>query len=352
MSAEEVGVLGVATFRGFGHSRGSPHYEVSVDPTMQRMLSELNAETEAKRLRTETAMHTPEGRKKAAEAKLAEKKRKESNWLSRVIIDRGNGWKPIWGTAEDQELRIYTLVDGGEHRFWGTKPLGMGIDDFWYKYDPEVKRYEDRQQETPVNPNAPTGPLIGEPPRSLPSANKVAAKSRTGQRTSEINPTHRTKKSTTKSPKVNKSTRRSLANKVDAGHPELEGQIRDVKVITSAHANSRTTRAKTAGIASSAQQEGPTEDGGSPPSKLPRGRPTAKAKAAPKDDTSHPKRPRGRPATKGMTTESPPKQKSIPAVKGNARVTKSSQAERRPSAPSTHKMRTRREGPAELLQLT
>ena len=39
----------------------------------------------------------------------------------------------------------------------------MGIDDFWDKYDPEVRRYEDRQQETPVNPDAPTGPLIGEP---------------------------------------------------------------------------------------------------------------------------------------------------------------------------------------------
>lgn len=100
---------------------------------------------------------------------------KENNWASRVILDRGNGWKPIWGSAKDEELRIYTLLKTFEHRFWGIKPIGMTIHEFWHKYDPEVKRYHDRQQETPVNPDAPVGVLIGEPPKSL-TTKETAAK--------------------------------------------------------------------------------------------------------------------------------------------------------------------------------
>lgn len=102
-------------------------------------------------------------------------KEKERNWASRVILDRENGWKPIWGSAKDEELRIYTLLDTFEHRFWGIKPIGMTIHEFWHKYDPEVKRYYDRQQETPVNPDAPVGELIGEPPKSL-TTEETAAK--------------------------------------------------------------------------------------------------------------------------------------------------------------------------------
>lgn len=101
---------------------------------------------------------------------------KERNWAFRVILDRKNGWKPIWpDSAKDEELRIYTLLDTFEHRFWGIKPIGMTMDEFWHKYDPEVKRYHDRQQETPVNPDAPVGELIGEPPKSL-TTEETAAK--------------------------------------------------------------------------------------------------------------------------------------------------------------------------------
>lgn len=342
---------GSAPFGRFGYPSERPETWVPMTPEMEKIMLATNAHIEAERAKAEAAMNTLQGRKKAAEAKLAEKKRKESNWLSRVIYDRGDGWKPIWGTAKDEELRIYTIVDSGEHRFWGIKPIGMGIDDFWEKYDPEVKRYEDRQQETPVNPDAPVGNLIGEPSRSLLPYKKAVVKPRKQQKPSEINSTHRVRKST-ESQKVNKNTRRSLVDKVDAGQPGLGGLVREVAVTATAHASGRTTRKSTAGTSSSAQQEKATKEGVSAPSKLPRGRPAAKAGVAAKDDTSsHPKRPRGRPAAKGRPIETPPKQKKTPAAKGNARVTKSSQTERRPSAPSTHRMRTRREGPAELLQL-
>ncbi|CAD6568628.1 MAG: hypothetical protein ASARMPREDX12_001606 [Alectoria sarmentosa] len=302
---------------------------VPMNPDIMKGMAALTAHIEAQRAKVEPNLNTPEGRKRAAEVKLAEKKRKENNWLSRVIIDRGNGWKPIWGSAVDEELRIYTLVKSDEHRFWGIKPIGMGIDEFWEKNDPEVRRHEDRQQETPVDPNAPTGTLIGEPLRNTTPPKKVAAKQRRRQRTPEINPTHRIRKPSTvsTSSKMNKSTRKSLADKVDAVHSELEEQARDMTEST--FATGRATRNKKVITASGAQQ------------------------AATKLRASAPsERPRGRPPVKGKLTEQSPKQEKTPAVKGNAKVTKSSQIKQRPSAlPSTHKMRTRRKGPAELLQL-
>ena len=349
MSAEEVVNSGVSQFRGFGHPRESAPYEVSVDPTMQRMLAEVSAGMEAEKVRKEAEMDTPEGRKKAAEAELAEKERKKSNWATRVVMDRKNGWKPIWGTVEDEELRIYTLLDTGEHRFWGTKPTGMGIYEFWDRYDPEVRRYEDRQQETPVNPDAPAGPLIGEPQRTPRPPDKAATepKRRPGtsmvapppptepvqrkkvttkpgrpQKTPDLNPTHRVRKSTTESttesPEVNRKTRKSLTDKLVAGHRGVEDQTQEVS--GTARARGRPTRNKAAVTASSARQE----------------------------TTSEAKRPRGRPATKEKRAGKPPSQEEkSPAVKGNARVTKAP----RPPAPSTHTMRTRRAGPAEPLRL-
>lgn len=338
MSAKEVLNSGVGQFRGFGHPSESPPYEVSVDPTMQRMLSELNAGLEAKRLRAEVEMNTPAGRKKAAEVELAEMERKKSNWASRVVIDRGNGWKPIWGTVEDEELSIYTLLDTGEHRFWGIKPIGMGIYEFWDKYDPEVRRYEDRTQETPINPDAPAGPLIGESPRSLPPPSKAAA-TRKSRKPPEINPTHRVRKSTTDSSKVEPS-------KVDK---KLRKSLPQQKAPTTAHSTSRPTRNKTAVPIADSQQDPATEQGTSTPSSRPRGRPAAtKQKPDANDEDALPsKRPRGRPPTKARLAEKNPKQKKTTAVRGNARVTKSA----RPSAPSVHNMRTRRKGPAEILQL-
>ena len=261
---------------------------------------------EAQRLQEEAEMNTPE-RKQAA------KREKENNWGRRVVIDYGNGWKPIWDLlAKDEELRIYTLLDSGEHRFWGIKPIGMDNFEFWDKYDPEVKRYDDRQQETPVNPDAPVGPLIGEPPKNL-TTEEAATKPVKRQKTPNINSTHRVRKSTAQSRKPGKN---------------------------------RTKRAKTV---SSSQQKQATEYEGS--SKYPEGGPASKVKAATKDVTMPPKRPRGRPPVERKPTGRLPKQKNMPAVKEKAGVQRSRRADRPGPLASIHKMRTRGKGPAELLRL-
>lgn len=343
MDVDQAGDSGRRLLGSIGYPREILQNTVPMDPEMKKGMAAINAHIEAQRAKAEPNLNTPEGRRQAAEAELTEKERKKSNWASRVVIDRGNGWKPIWGTVEDEELKVYTLLDSGEHRFWGIKPIGMGIYEFWDKYDPEVRRYEDRTQETPVNPDAPTGLLIGEPPKSPPSLTTASATSKRRQKTPKINPTHRVRKPTAESSKVNKNTQKFLADKVDARHSGLEDQVREMA--GTAPANGRSARNKKAATASGAQQAA-TKDRDSVPSKRPRGRPPIKEKLAKKS----PKQ-KKTPAVKGALAETSPKQKKTPAVKGNARVTKSSQTKRGPSAPSTHEMRTRGKGPAELLQL-
>ena len=349
MSASQAVYSNFGLFGGSDYAREQSQNTVPCSPEMARSLEAMNAHIEAQRLQMEAEMDTPEGRKKAAEMKLAEIERKKSNWFSRVIHDRGNGWKPIWGTAEDQELRIYTLIDSGEHRFWGVKPIGMTIHDFWENYDPEVKRYEDRQQETPVNPDAPAGPLIGEPPRrSIPK--RATAKPVKRSKTPELKSNKGVRKPKTPPRKPQQNTRKSLARMSDAGHPELERQSREVP--TKPHIVGRSTRTKIADTASSSQQKEAKKDESSVNFQQPRGNPNTKTKAVGKGDTVPSKRPRGRPPMERRSTERPPKQSKTPATKENAGVQKVRRAERlRPLAPSTHKMRTRAKGPAEPLRL-
>ena len=349
MSANQALYSSSGLFGRLGYPSEQPQNTVPLSPEMARSIEAMNAHIEARRLQMEAEMNTPEGRKKAAEMKLADIERKKSNWFSRAFHDRGNGWKPIWGTAEDEEMRIYTLLDSDEHRFWGVKPIGMTIYDFWEKYDPEVKRYEDRQQETPVNPDAPAGPLIGEPPRS-PIPKRAAAKPVDRPKTPELKSNQRVRKSKTQPRKSNRNTRKSLARMLDAGHPELERQSREVP--TKPHVGGKLIRTKLVDKASSSQQKEAKKDEGSVNFQHPRGAPNTKTKAIGKDDTVPSKRPRGRPPMKRKSTERPPKQRKTPATKENAGVQKVQRAERlRPLAPSTHKMRTRGKGPAEPLRL-
>ena len=291
-------------------------------------------------------MNTPEGRKKAAkeaEAELAEKRR---SWGTRAWALPMDGFVGITDSARDKELKIYTRTYDLKHKFWGIKPVGMAIWDFWDIFDPEVKRYYDANQETPASPEAST---VAPPPTDSPQHIKVTTKPRRRQASLNINSTNRVKKSTIQSPRVNKNTQKSLAHNIDAGHPALEAQIREVPIVTPV--SDRTTRKRTAETVANAQQHA-TEGRSSAPSKPRRGRPPAKAKTPAKGDTLPPKRPRGRPPVKTKPTEGPPKPKKTPAVKGNARVTKPPQTERRrPPVPSTHKMRTRGKGPAERLQI-
>lgn len=346
---------------------GSPSNLIPEYPEVQRLMDAMDAEREMETRRKEIEMDTPENHQKAAEAKMAERERKRIDFhfgraMSKHVRE---GWKQIGGDLKDEEIRVYT-TDYKQRRFWGIKPAGMVMYEFWEQNDPEISRYDDNIAITWANPLIPppitasnedmpviwAGPGLNPdvtapelPTPEAPPPTKAAAKSKKRQRTPDVNPTHRVRKSATESPKVKKNTRKSLADKVSAGDSRLEDQVREVPM--AAPANGRPTRNKAAVIATDAEQKSATEDGGSVPTKRPRGRPATKTKPVANDS----KRPRGRPPAKGKQVEKQSKQKKAPTVKGNARVTKSQKAKPRPSAPSTHKMRTRREGPAELLRL-
>lgn len=378
-----------------GSINGGSSNLVPRDPEMQRFLDAMNAESDTERARKEVEMNTPRNRQKAYEAEVAERERKRIDFhFNRAMPgSMEEGWRHILGEMADEEIRVYT-TDYERRRFWGIKPAGMGMYDFWEQNDPEVGRFDDNIAMTWKDPLIPppvttydeNNPVIwagqglnpdSTPPRTsiakAPPPNEAVAKPRSRQKTPGVNPTHRVRKSTAVSPKVNKSTRKSLADKIDTGHPGLEDQVREVGV--TARASGRPTRNETAVTASGAQQETAWEDPRSAHSRRPRGRPAAKAKPAAKDETSSAskrprgrpaantkpatkdedelpsKRPRGRPPVKAKPAKKSPEQKKTPTVKENARATKALQRERRPSARSTHKMRTRGEGPAELLQL-
>lgn len=317
------------------------------DPEMQRLVDTMNAERDAEKVREEAEMDTPENRQKAFEAEVAERKERKYNFhISRALPSNVmEGWKLIGADRPDEEIRVYTRTYDWKHRFWGIKPIGMTMDEFWEQHDPEVTRVHDAQQEFPVDPERPLGPLIGEPIKDPPPPTGNAAKPRRRQKSPEVNPTHRVRKSSAESSKVDKMTRKSVVDRGGAGDSGLQDQVREVPV--AAPTNGRPIRNKTAAIVSDAEQKPATEDGVSVPTKRPRGRPAAKTKSAANES----KRPRGRPPAKEKPAEKQQKQEKTPTVK-DARVTKSRQTKTRPSAPSTHKMRTRGEGPAEPLRLS
>lgn len=350
-----------------------------MNPTTQKITAELTAQREAE-------MNTPEDRQLAAEAELAEKERKRIDFHFKRAIPRRieEGWKLLREELTDEEIRVYT-IDNERRRFWGIKPAGIGTYEFWDQIDPEVRRYNDKfamtwadplirppfntwERDTPViwagqgvNPDA----LVPEPDIAQAPPPTRAAKPRRRPKTPEVNPAHRFRKSKTPSRKTNKkSVRKSLAGETDAGPSRLEDQIQEEQNVPPATdgpsqdhtaipppnpshtpakkhkdpAPSKPTQSRPSRKAAAAPAS-PTP----PTLKRPRGRP-AKPKPATKDKAaSSPKRPRGRPPGKGKST----------AVQGNARVTKASsqQKGRRALAPSTHVMRTRGKGTAELLEL-
>lgn len=338
-----------------------------MDPAMQGLMNRIWAEEDAERARNEAEIDTPENRQKAAEAEAAERKRKKFNFHVIRAPPRfmWEGWRHIRGELVDEEIRVYT-VNNDRRRFWGIKPVGVGMDDFWEQNDPEVGRYDDISAETwadalksppvtafdahlPViwagrglNPDLP--PTDPSTPKSTP-ATKATAKPKKTRKPPTGNPSHRVTKPGMESPKVSQRTRKSLASKIDARHSGLADQTQEVTAGGRPDTTPKRARGRPA-----TKAESDVQDTTISTPKRPRGRPSAKSKRA--VDKKDVKRPRGRPPAKEKPIETPLKQKNkTPAVKGNARVTKPSQKRTRPSAPSTHNMRTRGEGPAELLQL-
>ena len=312
------GTTGKVTFSDYGSSSNT----IPMDSAMQKFAAEIKAQKEAE-------MNTPENLRNAAEAELAERAQKKHNFhRGRALPSHMmEGWKLIGGNRTDEEIRVYTRTYDWKHRFWGVKPIGITMDDFWERHDPEVTRHHDAQQEYPLNPEEPLGPLINEPTKDL-SPSTETANLRRRQIPPEIDPAHRVRKSATLSPQTDKSTRKSLVDKDLAPSKRSRGR-------PAAKANPSLV------------------DNDKSLSKRPRGRPATKAQPAANSEdamSNSLKRPRGRPPGKGKSTETPSKPKKTSTVKGS-RITKSSQTKRLPSAPSTHKMRTRREGPVKLLQL-
>ena len=350
-------------------------------PEMQRLVDEINAEREIERARKEIEMNTPENRQKAAEAEAAERERKRINFdFARTMNNNlDEGWKQLLGGRTDEEIRVYT-TDYRRRRFWGIKPAGMDIDDFWEQNDPEVRRWNDNIAVTwadplrppPVTAHDEDNPDIwvgrginpdsipSEPPTATSPPPTKASKSRKRQKKPAVNPNHRVRKSTPPAPKISKKhPRKSSANRADARQSKVDEQL--LAEAGMASASSRPSRNKTNTTPSNAQHE--PEINGDRPSKHPQGRPGSNANPTPNDIPPPPKRPRGRPPKPKPAANNadppPPKRprgrppgKGKPSpVQGNAKVTKSSQTQRRPSAPSNHKMRTRGKGTAELLQL-
>lgn len=364
----------------------SPFTMVPRDPGTQMLVDAMDAEEEIQRARKERELDTPENRQKAAEAELAERERKKIDFHFKRAIPRflWKGWKHLRQELTDEEVRVYT-TDYKQRRFWGIKPAGIGMFEFWEINDPKITRYDDNVAVTWEDPLIPppitafdeNNPVIWAgrgvdpdltPPKPLVPEAPPPTKATTSRRrlkTPEINPAHRVRKSKTSSPKISKKgSRKALADERAAENSRLEGHVLEERSVPPATdgpsqdnaaipptnpSHKPTTKTKdpaplkpTQSRPSRKATAAPADPSPQPP-KRPRGRP-AKPKLPPKDKaTSSPKRPRGRPPGKGKST----------AVQGNARVTKASsqQKGRRALAPSTHVMRTRGKGTAGLLQL-
>ena len=373
---------------------------VPIDPEMQPVIDSIMAERDAERARKEIEMNTPENRQKAAEAEAAERedRRIDFHYHRAMPTCLDEGWMYLAGERTDQELRVYT-TDYSRRRFWGIKPAGMRMFDFWAQTDPEVTRADDNiaitwadplipppisayHQETPViwagqgvNPDS----IPSNPPSPKVSPHSKAKRISRRQDSPAINPTHRVRKTPQPSRKSNKKkARESLADRLDAALSRSEDQIPDEE--EAAPVSERTSRSKRHLNTPNAppepapskkeppkrRQHHPAnetnpvlENDTLPPSKRPRhnpanepnpivpendippvpkrprGRPPKPKPASNNEDTLLPKRPRGRPPGKGKG----------PAVKGNARVTKPA------PAPSNHQMRTRAKGAAKFLEL-
>ena len=326
MNPERTVESGSGLFGKFGQAREPAQNTAPLSPGMAKSMAAAIAHIDGQNQAREAEMNTPEGRKQAAEAAEAELLRKRHRWETRACALPLDGFKGISDSAEDRELEIYTRTYDFEHKFWGIKPVGMTIWDFWNLHDPEVTRYHDANQETPATPE----PATATPPLNVqPQRNKSNAKPRNRQKSSYTNSTHRVKKSTM--PKVNKDIRKSLVDMIDAKNSGLEDQMRVMK--GEVRARGRPTRNKTAVAVLPAEEK------------------TVNRKPSVRHDVPpQTKRPRGRPPVNAKKTESRSSQKSTPVVQGKARIAKP-RKDPRPLAPSTHAMRTRRAGPAEPLQL-
>ena len=326
MSAEQAATSDVVPFE-FGPPP-KPQETAPWSPEMARSMAATIAQIEAQELKRKAEMETPEGRRKAAKGAEADRAEKRRRWGSRVCASPLHGFIGIfdYDSAKDKELQIYTRTYDLKHKFWGIKPAGMTVWDFWDIHDPEVTRYHHANHEIPANTEKSV------PPTDLIQHGNSNAKSRKRQSVN-IDLKHKVSKLAKSQTKSNKNRKTSSAHKVDSRVSVL-GNIRTDEIKREAGASSKSTRNKMAITASGSEQDSR------------QAKPTGQGNII----SPQPKKGRGHPPAKEKSTKRKSNQEKTSVVKGNARVTKSSRKGARPlSAPSTHQMRTRRAGPVESL---
>ena len=256
--------------------------------------------------------------------------------------------------ATPNDVRVYTKLKNGEYKYWGIRDDDMDIEDFWAKFDPGNTRDQDDNEDNPLELWSAENESASN--NSTPRINAAAGLERR-QKTPQINPQHRVRKSPSVTPQINKRTRKSLAAKVGAGIAGLDKQVPDVPESTS---KGRRSVAHLATVEKSdAHATGPRRSGAAKNLPVqaqgkPRGRgrprkvqPSILEPICPNTDltSSTPaKRKRGRPAKTKFQSKSSTKQ-DRPAAESNAKITKSKQRKQRSQAPSIHAMRTRAKGP-------
>ena len=297
----------------------------------------------------------------AAQRKLGEEQR--------IAAEARGGPEP--GASFD-DIRVYTRRKNGGYKYWGVRADDMTLEEFWAKQDPGSTRFHDDDLE--VENRHKSASLSRSPSPHI----KAPAKRGRPRGTPVLNANNRVKKSTKTSPPVNKTTRRSLASKLDAGNQNVAKQVQENRERPTSSQNTRRSLAtgKASKNQTSAAKETRNVKATAPSSstkKIVRGaaprpgpepaksasKPAKKAQStkAPVPSSSSERPRRGRPVKeaptkgkpgrgrppKGTSAKDSAEKQKTPAVKGNARILKSKQS-KRPSEPSTHKMRTRARG--------
>lgn len=231
--------------------------------------------------------------------------------------------------ATPDDVRVYTKLKNGEYKYWGIRDDDMDIEDFWAKFDPENTRYQDDNEDNPLDLGSAENESSSHNPTPPVSA---AAGLKRRQKTPQINPQHRVRKSPSVTPQSNKRTRKSLAAKVGAGIAGLDKQVPGT------------------GAAKDASSPNlPVQISGKPRG---RGRPRKAQPSIPEPSCPNTdltpstpvKRKRGRPAKTMVQSKSSAKQ-DRPAAESKAKIAKPKQKKQRSQAPSIHAMRTRAKGP-------
>ena len=257
--------------------------------------------------------------------------------------------------ATPNDVRVYTKLKSGEYKYWGIRDDDMEIEDFWAKFDPENTRYQDDNEDNPLDLGS---ARHGSPSKYSAPGISAASGSSMRQGTPKNNHQHRVQKSPSVTPQINKRTRRPLATKVGAGiagfdehvpeFPERasKGRRSGAHLATVEKLDAHATRPRRSGTSAKnplVQAPGKPRGRGRPR----KVRPDILEPSCPNTDftlSTPAKRKRGRPAKESSQSKSSAKQ-DRPAAESTARITKPKQRKQRSPAPSIHGMRTRAKGP-------